>query len=136
MAPGSGWSGTRLLRLASDDYLLWYSDATGQLGWGTYLVPPTATPPSEIEMHQAPWTRQQVLWPSFAQDMHPVKTVMKRSFQLRGADCLVVFTTDNSGTVMALNNNRTQYEPAFDLMEEISRLERKTGIDLVARWAD
>ena len=48
----------------------------------------------------------------------------------------MVFTTDNSGTVMALNNNRTKYEPAFDLMEEISEIERETGIDLVSRWSD
>ena len=136
VAPGSGWSGTRMLRLANEDYLLWYSDAAGQLGWGTYLVPRTATPPSEVEMHQAPWTPEQAKWPSFAQEMHPAKTVLARSFELRGADCLVVFTTDNSGTVMALNKNRTQYEPAYALMEEISDLERKTGIDLIARWAD
>ena len=134
--PDSSWSGTRLLQLASTDYLLWYSDAAGELGWGTYLVPPTATPPPDVVMFQAPWTKAQAPWPSFAKEMHPLLVVLRESFRLKGPNCQVVFTTDSSSTVMAINANRTKYEPAFDMMEVISDLERRFKIDLIARWSD
>ena len=87
-------------------------------------------------MFQAPWTPAQMPWPSFAKEMHPLVTVLEESHRRCGADCTVVFTTDSSSTVMAINQNRTQFEPAFDLMEAISELERRYGIDLIARWSD